>query len=980
MFLARIAALLVALMGPCLAQTPGPFIPGQPLPAGALNGALARKQDFPIPNFPSTAIPNTWTALQSFMGGATVPTLSFGTNTTGVASTAFVESAVSGLSGGGLLSVVSPSVLAVAAIPSTQTSITVLAMATSGTSTCALNFTKGTSSPTGQYQEVLNTPSGVYWEPVFDSSPVRACQFGTVADGAFNQSNNVVTGTDNTTFIQNALDYAMRNNFNTVCLNDGIYETTNTLAIGWGQSVISLSMTSCSGARSSYSTTAGVTLLPTKTDRCPINFAGSRQGALRGIQLIGQNHAFLVNLTQSIPWPTSAAGWLDPLITPTGTNPGGISRYAPYFAICIDGYHGTAQTNHYPNQTFPAWQNTACGGTCPQYGQNASSDIEIRDLFIDGFAGCLNIMSNGDGNGDFVKASNMGCTNSTYGESIGQSQARATSWTNGNCSNVYTLLTNTQFGTQNGELDGNLTNPACSLVYQMIDINPSITGVSFQDTYMEGIVKIGNVSGTGGAISFINPTFTSNTALTGLAPAAMLDVAAGGSFRFIDGQFGGSYRIQTLVHYISGGGTVEINNTRMLGGIAVGSLMGGAGAAGQNALNYTGGLLAGALTYPTSDFPNRLIWNGQSSAGFMSSPTAATVLSQTSWTKYPVVGVLSRALWSQAMEGFTDALDFKTWKFTRGPGNQTIGMTSGSWTSALTSASCDTWTGQWSVGQQNSQNGNLQLGDMFYHQATGTIWDVEVIGSPSPTNIPITLRQQNNMVTDVNGNCVTNNLGTTMPAGNSLQIHVAAAIPGQVFYCDFAAGNVNLTNCSRGDGNGTQMTSVLAAGDKFWSSTFDDTALQWPFSANASISSVTNGSPGSMVLSNVNSGTKSGRFPILPFPTDANIGEVKNTIAAKPTPSASGGTCAVAGAQTGNQVTGTVALSGACAASNTITLTFLISATATGGTAWQCGQLTDRTAPTILFPQTSQSATTAVFTAQGTSGAADVLGFHCEPY
>jgi hypothetical protein len=882
--------------------------------------------------------------------------------------------------GEGSGSLASPTALAISPIPPGQTLVTVIAMAASGTSTCSLRYTIGTSTPTGQYQEVLNAPSGIYWEPIFDNSPVRACQFGTVADGTFNQTTYAVSGTDNTSMIQNALDYAMRNNYNTVCLNDGSYLTTDTLAIGWGNpiavgsptSLYSLSLKSCNDARSPYSFLGGVTILPSQTDRCAVNFAGSRQGGLKGIQFIGQNHVFLSNLTATIPWPTTAGAWLNPTITPIGTNPGGISRFAPYFAVCVDGYHGTAQTNHYPNQTFPAWQNAACGGSCPQYGQAASSDIDIRDVFVDGFAGCLNVMSNGDGNGDFVKWNNGGCVNSVYGVSLGQSQARATTWTNGNCSNLYTVITNTQFGTLDGELGGNLTNVACSEVYQLFDLNLSLVGLTIQDAYMEAIVKIGNAASNGGSLTFHNPSFIANPGLSGQTPPAWLEASIGGSFRFEGGVIDGNYRIQALVHYAAGTGSVTIDGTRILGGANVGALFGANGAAGQNAVNYTGGTLAGAFVFPDNEFPNRLIWEGQGFGGFMPTATGATSISGASWTKFPVIGSLTRALWSQAMQGFIDTLDFSYWTFKRGPGNFTVDMTSGQWTSALTSASCDTWTGQWSVGQQNSQNGNLKLGDIFYHQNTGTIWDVEVIGSPSPTNIPITLRQQNNLINDVNGNCVTNNLGTTMPAGNTFMIHVTAPIGGQVIYCDAAAGSATLTNCSRGDGTGTQMTSVLVAGDKLWASNFNDAAQQWPYRSNAIINTVNNGSPGSIVLSNT--ATKSGRYPVLPFPTGVQY--ETNGITAQPTPSASGGTCAAAGAQTGNQVSGTVALSGACAATNTVTLTFVIQAP----TGWMCGQLTDRTAPTILFPQTSSSQTTAVFTAQGTSGASDVLSFHCDPY
>lgn len=858
-------------------------------------------------------------------------------------------------------------VLASAAIPAN-----VQYISTQSAGGCSLNYVRGGSSPVSPYGAVLNTVTNIYWEPLFNAFPVHACQFGTVADGVYNfNARATPTGTDNTQFIQNALDYAMRNGINTICLNDGYYKTTDTLAIGWGEAVRSVSLVACNTARSAYlndgAGAAGVSILPTQTDRCAVNIAGGRQTKISGIQFLGQNRSFVINLVGNRPWATTAAGWLDPAITPSGSNPGGLTQFAPYSAICVDAYHSTQPSpTPYPAQTFPSWT-----GIASQYNQAASSDILITDVYIDGFGLCVNIMPNGDGNGDFVKMVNFGCVDSVYGASVGQSQARATTMLNVNCSNDYALLTNTKFGLQSGELGGNIINAACSQMFQLLDVNLSIAGLTVQDTYTEATVRIGSVTGAN-SMTFRNFKGTFEDTVTGVVMPALVEAAAGLTIKFDDAIIGNNSRIQALVHFASGAtGSVVFSGGQINGGINVGALMGAIGAGGQNAVNYTGGLLAGAFVFGDSDFNNRLLWEGTTSASFMSTATGATSLSTSSWTPYPTPGSLTRTVFSQAMRGFVDALEAKYWTFSRGPGNQSIDLTGGSFPTALTSASCDTWTGQWLAGQQNSQNGNLKLGDIFYHQGTGTIFVVEVVGVATPTNFPVTLRQHNNMTVNTSGACVTNNLGA-VPSGNSLQIHVTAPIPGQVFYCDFAAGSTALTNCSRGDGNGTQMSSVLSAGDKFWSGVFNDSAQQWPFLANATISSVTNGSPGSAALSNA--AAKSGRFPLLPFPADI-IGFSTNAIAALPTPSASGGSCAAAGAKTGNQVRGTVALSGSCVATNTVTLTFVIHAPV----EWFC-TLNDRTAPTILLPQTGSSATSATFTSQGTTGATDVLGFECAPY
>lgn len=842
-------------------------------------------------------------------------------------------------------------------------------MAITGTSTCALEFTKGTSAPTGQYQEILNIPSGIYWEPVFDNSPVRACQFGTVADGNYAQFTGAITGTDNTILIQNALDYAMRNRFQTVCLNDGLYKTTDTLAVGWGQALYTLSLQACNRGRGTYSFVVGppgVTLLPTKTDRCTVNITGARQSSIKGLQILGQNINYINStVIPTLPWPTTAAGWLDPAITPAGGQPGGLTQRTPYAAVCVDAFISTAPSPAYPNQTFPAWT-----GIVSQYGQDPSSDIVISDMVIQGFAVGIVVQPNGDANGDFNKIQNLACISTVYCIALGNGQNRASVFENISAGNDYALLTNTKFGTLSGEFGGHITNYSCSQCFKLFDISTNLAGLTIQDGYLEAGVMIGSLSGSN-SVTFNNCTFNFESSFSGVVPAALIEATNGSTFRFNDCAIGNTSRIETLVHVPSGSNVVTWNGGRVNGAISVGTLFGSTGAGGQNAVNYTGGIFMGAMTYPNTTFPNRLIWEGQAFASFMSTPTGGATLSTTSWARYPIGATTSRLLWSQAMQGFVDSDDSKYWTFTHGPSTVVLDMTGGQWTSALTSASCDTWTGQWSASQQGSQSGFLQLGDFFYHQTTGTIWVVESVGVATPTNFPITLRQHNNLTTNASSVCATNNLGTTMPSGNTLLIHVNISIPGQVFYCDFAAGSTALANCGRGDGNGTQMSSNLVAGDKFWASTFNDTAQQWPFASNSSISTVTNGSPGSMAL--VGAAGRSGRFPILPLPSD--VGFQTNAITAKPTPSASGGTCAVAATPAGNQVRGTITLTGSCVATNTVTLTFAIHA----ATGWFC-TANDQTAPTILFPQTSTSATTAVFTAQGTSGAADVIGFECAPY
>lgn len=96
---------------------------------------------------------------------------------------------------------------------------------------------------------------------------------------------------------------------------------------------------------------------------------------------------------------------------------------------------------------------------------------------------------------------------------------------------------------------------------------------------------------------------------------------------------------------------------------------------------------------------------------------------------------------------------------------------------------------------------------------------------------------------------------------------------------------------------------------------------------------------------------------------------------AAPTAAGSGGTCAT-GAIAGNKQTGTITLTGACVATNTITLTF----TGAAPVGFAC-QFTDRNTPASLVNQTSVTSTTvSVATVSGTTTATDVIQYQCSPY
>ena len=196
----------------------------------------------------------------------------------------------------------------------------VTAMASTGTSTCGLDFIPGTSTPTGIYGEVLNTPSGVYLEPQYSNSPVKACEFGTIADGTYSGT-GVVTGTNNIAMIQAAIDYALQHKFKSVCMSDGNYRTDDTIQLGWGNTFYSISFVACNMGRMPIVTGAGagVSIFPTQIDRCALNVQGARNVAIKAISFTGQNYWYAINTVYSTPpWPSTPSGWLNPTLAKSG--------------------------------------------------------------------------------------------------------------------------------------------------------------------------------------------------------------------------------------------------------------------------------------------------------------------------------------------------------------------------------------------------------------------------------------------------------------------------------------------------------------------------------------------------------------------------------------------------------------------------------------------------------------------------------------
>lgn len=836
----------------------------------------------------------------------------------------------------------SPTALAAATIPSSVTQVYVQSVSgaypvSMNISTCPLIYHVGTSSSTGLYGEVLNIAANIYWEPNYNTSPVRTCEFGAIGDGSYSYATGAATGTDNIAIVQAAVNFAQTNRFNTVCVNDGTYKTTDTIKIGPGNGFYEINLVACSGGREAFYAPgqAGVSFLPTQTDRCALNFQGGRMVGINGISFVGQNYIYagnlkaglavtagsynsgtgLVTLTLAYPmglttgssvvtissaagtgsfasingtfvagagtggstvtftvatsltmtitsasakitFPSAAAGWLDPALAKSGANPGGLQTNSPYSAICIDAYGGTTPAAPYPGIV---------------YGQPGSSDITIEDVQVIGFAVGINHEPNANANGDFLKVDKFDCQMTVFCASVGNTQSRSMQYQNITGNAVYTMLTNNQFGQGQGEIDGPVNNWSCSECYQFFQFgNLGGSGpLVLNGLYAEAIVRLGSINASS-AFPFslqINGCHVNiYQTLTGVIPNAMVEMGASVSTiqSYENCSLGAGLRIDTLVH---GATTVSIDGGFFAGSVNVGSEFGTA--AWQQAVNYCGSIcIGGALTYAGQPGFGQLTWRNSTYATFYTTPSGA-IGSQN-------MGQLAggaRAQFTQGVNSFIDGLLNKRWDFATGPQLgllQLSSLGSGDVSTVAAITSCDQLTFSLTPSRMlaANQNRNIAVGDLLYNTTSGDYYVVNSVTlNGGTTDYDIVATQTNDMLVNLtSGACVLNTSSNPTLTSFTFVIHTGMIISTNVYFGDFTSGSTAVANVQLGNGSGAALTTAINNGDKMWTyQAAVDAYFQTPFQPGTTISSCTNGSPGSCVLSLTSN--KTGRFPLLPLPT-----------------------------------------------------------------------------------------------------------------
>jgi len=176
-------------------------------------------------------------------------------------------------------------------------------------------------------------------------------------------------------------------------------------------------------------------------------------------------------------------------------------------------------------------------------------------------------------------------------------------------------------------------------------------------------------------------------------------------------------------------------------------------------------------------------------------------------------------------------------------------------------------------------------GVIIQHNGSGTNFVVTSVGSPLPSSrcrpaayVVVAATQQNNLnLAPGTNNFLSNNITPAALTGYLSRLGgPLITLPTRLFFGAFTSGDATVAGVQDSSGSGAALTSFLAAGDTFLGpgnpyanaggafSTYGASPMSWPIPPiPISLSAVTNGKPGAIVMSAPARGD--GTFPIFPF-------------------------------------------------------------------------------------------------------------------
>lgn len=611
---------------------------------------------------------------------------------------------------------------------------------------------------------------------------------------------NLSAALDCTAAIQAAIDWAT---YHTTLNGDGIgsvympggcYKITDTLQLGYGDSFKSVHLVGEGRRYRGAAQFSGTAIFPSFNDRPALAVSGGRRTSITKLSLIGLNYKWVTDnglggYAAPVIDDLVAANWVDSTFPASAS-----SRYAPYCAIAIDPYAGTAPATAYPNVTYPAWT-----GISTQYGKAYSSDIMIEDVEIVGFVVGVAVQPcDADGNGDFVKFMNGAIECCQYAISVGNTQSRTVRVSNGNFSQCFTTFVTGVNGKQNGKPQALFDSCSFGGIYILNAPNTAYgAGLRFIGCYAESIHAIGfaNIAGAAGncPIGFDGCDFQFDWTHRGV-PVSVFNYSGSGGVAFRDCAFSAS-NSPNLFCFLGDSAQFVFENCQVQAGNAA-TLY-----SQKHAMNATCGVVVGnpsGIGTNFTAFSVRLLnyWNLNTGANVGPKNIGPTVIGGTRKTGFHAYANRVSAFPNSGDPGFS---------FTSG----TVGFgMSGAGVISQTAATVTVdMTGAASNVSQFIQSGG-DVGDVIFDTASNTFFIVK-----ARTAFSLTLVAQNNMTVAGNINAT---IGKT---GVFYALNCRRYTPYYVTLGDFTSGNATVANFQNPQGTYSYINDAdngLQVDDYMW--------------------------------------------------------------------------------------------------------------------------------------------------------------------
>lgn len=661
------------------------------------------------------------------------------------------------------------------------------------------------------YLGCITAGDGSVWVYVPDARGVNARFFGALGEAT--------TPALNRRGIQNALDFDMYYAKTGVTyLPAGRYEVDDTIHLGYGATTggttHSVTLEGDGPMTSNFANFGGSIIVATESDRPCIAVSGARTSRIRNLAMEGPNYDWIQsrNLGTSVTSEDAAevADWVDPALHANAN-----SRYAPLAGVAVDPYQGTAPSPAYPDVAFPPFMD----GTA-QYGKTPSSDVKLEKVWIGGFVVAVVVQPcDADANGDFISLRDCFVQSNTYAISVGNTQARLINADNTTFVRFHSGIVNSVHGKRQGKVAGEFSNCLFEACINWFDL-PDATRAGplrFTNCYGEEVYRIGLYGGNAAdnkPLTFDACQFSFSTQdSTRGAPTYVLEAQGQTPISFKSCDFGLYHSVMVF------GGVPECYS---LEDCSFSSRSSRTNMYEKLAHNFTAG---GVMFQPYYDkkpraFSGKLVLRYNASTGATSD--TRTISSPVECSRDLTIPAWCTLVTPTGTPGKYYRLNMP-WQ----------AIDKGSVTSSVSGTTL-TLSGYTHVPELSGG----APGDVIYDATSGTVFFVRSLSGGT-----ILAEAQNNILS---GSLVTayNGASGTLWAGVARVYTPSSYIRGTL-----SSGSSTVSSVARPDGFGGALSSYIADGDFVQVDPSTQLELTWPLTkAGATLSSVTNGSPGSFAL------------------------------------------------------------------------------------------------------------------------------------